>query len=136
MQSRGSQVQLPSFCRRFYATARHLRRSPATLTIILIANSRANLASYHLDLLAARTHTSTTPHVGVMGACRLLHTLRTPIMPDVTLQCMLGRDVVLFYLPSHARRPVISSLESDAATSSKPSTANKIQRRIPSARRT
>jgi hypothetical protein len=27
-------------------------------------------------------------------------------MPDVTLQCMLGSDVMLFYVPSHARRPV------------------------------
>lgn len=64
------------------------------------------MASYHVDLLVASIHTSTTPHVRVMGACRYLHTLPLANLTDATLRCMLGRNGVLLCMPSHARRPV------------------------------
>ena len=109
MQSRGSQVQLPSFCPPFCATARHLRCSPATLTIIIVANRRAetelvwHLVTLICFLLPASIHNSTRRSNGSLS---IIAYFPHANIADATLQCMLGEDVVLFYLPSHARRPV------------------------------
>lgn len=75
--------QLPPFCRfSAYAIARNRRRSPATLTIVSVANSRPDLELvWHLSTLicfAASIHTPITPHVRAMRAGRDLHTLRLP----------------------------------------------------------